>query len=58
MPKKGMPLGEKLLGASVIKMETIKTMTKTQISTLIRIRGSRNLKKLGVCRSALVKTIT
>ena len=48
-------MGEKLLGVSVMALlgwETIKTVTKTQISALIRIKIDKNIEKLGVWGSA------
>ena len=51
MPKRGVLLGEKLFGdcaLALIGWETIKTVTKTQISALIWIKSDRSNKKLDV----------
>ena len=43
---------------TLLGWETIKTVTETQISALIRIEVDRSNEKLGVCGSALAETIT
>ena len=61
MPKRGVPLGEKLLGVSALALlgcELSKSVTETQISALIRIKSVKSNEKLGMYGLAVAKNIS